>query len=71
MKFLAKIYPFAGYGGQFKHWVFEDDPKPYNSYGNGAGMRVSACGIVPKTIEKTIELARAFTDISHNHPEGI
>jgi type I restriction enzyme M protein len=71
MKFLAKVYPFAGYGSKFKYWVFEDDPKPYNSYGNGAGMRVSDCGIVAKTLEECIELARAVTDISHNHPEGI
>jgi type I restriction enzyme M protein len=71
MKFLAKVYPFAGYGSKFKYWVFEDDPKPYNSYGNGAGMRVSDCGIVAKTLEECIELARGVTDISHNHPEGI
>jgi type I restriction enzyme M protein len=71
MKFLAKIYPAAGYGSKFKYWVFEENPKPYNSFGNGAGMRVSACGIVAKSLEETIELSRAVTDISHNHPEGI
>jgi len=71
MKFLAKIYPFAGYGSQFKRWVFEDDPKPYDSFGNGAGMRVSACGIVASTLKEAKALSRAVTDISHNHPEGI
>jgi type I restriction enzyme M protein len=71
MKFFAKIYPFAGYGSKFKYWVFSDDPQPYNSYGNGAGMRVSACGIVGKTEKETLKFAQEVTKISHNHPEGI
>jgi type I restriction enzyme M protein len=71
MKSLARIYPAAGYGSHFKYWVFADNPQPYNSFGNGAGMRVSACGIVAKSLEETTELSRAVTDISHNHPEGI
>ena len=28
-------YPNAGYGGLFQEWLFADDPRPYNSYGNG------------------------------------
>ena len=36
-------YPFpkGGYGNSFARWVFSNDPKPYNSFGNGAAMRVS------------------------------
>ena len=34
-------HPMGGYGGRFAQWVRSDNPKPYNSYGNGAAMRVS------------------------------
>lgn len=37
-------YPDRGYGGMFYEWLFpldESEMKPYNSFGNGAGMRVS------------------------------
>ena len=44
MQELGKKYPFAGYGGFFSKWLRSKDPKPYNSFGNGAAMRISACG---------------------------
>ncbi|MBP5151731.1 MAG: ADP-ribosylglycohydrolase family protein, partial [Lachnospiraceae bacterium] len=39
--------------------------------GNGAAMRVSACGFVADSLEQTKELSAAVTKISHNHPEGM
>lgn len=33
--------PMGGYGGRFAQWVASDNPKPYNSFGNGSAMRVS------------------------------
>ena len=38
----GRKYPHAGYGGSFRRWLKEKDPKPYGSYGNGSAMRVSA-----------------------------
>ena len=43
MQTLGRKYPHAGYGGHFRKWLLSDSPKPYNSYGNGAAMRVSPC----------------------------
>src|SRR5512145_770183 len=40
----GRQYPYAGYGGLFLEWLFADHPRPYNSYGNGSAMRVSAIG---------------------------
>ena len=37
-------YPGRGYGGMFRQWIHSDDPQPYNSFGNGAAMRVSTIG---------------------------
>lgn len=36
--------PMGGYGGRFRAWVMNDEPLPYNSFGNGSAMRVSAIG---------------------------
>ena len=64
-------YPHAGYGGRFRHWLKEKNPKPYGSYGNGSAMRVSAAGWLYDSMERTREVARATANVTHNHPEGI
>ncbi|MFU8787141.1 MAG: ADP-ribosylglycohydrolase family protein [Candidatus Izemoplasmataceae bacterium] len=71
MQTLGRKYPDCGFGGMFYHWIFDDQPKPYNSFGNGAGMRVSACGIVGKSLEEVKMLSKIVTGVSHNHPEGL
>ena len=49
----------------------ENNPKPYESFGNGSAMRVSAAGWLYDSIERTREVARATANVSHNHPEGL
>jgi type I restriction enzyme M protein len=71
MRQVGQGYPNCGYGEMFKQWVYSSNPRPYNSYGNGAAMRVSACGFAAKTLNEAIELSRKVTEITHNHPEGI
>lgn len=71
MLFWGRRYPDKGYGGSFYQWLQNDNPQPYNSYGNGAAMRVSPCGWAGKNIESVKRLAHAVTKISHNHPEGM
>ncbi|MCQ2300887.1 MAG: ADP-ribosylglycohydrolase family protein [Bacteroidales bacterium] len=68
---IGPRYPGAGYGVGFYGWLWNPDPKPYNSCGNGAAMRVSACGYAAGTIEEAVELSRAVTGITHSHPEGL
>lgn len=71
MQSVGRPYPHCGYGGSFRRWMYSDDPKPYNSYGNGAAMRVSGCGYVGRTIDEVKQLSRAVTEVTHNHPEGL
>ncbi len=71
MQNLGRRYPNAGYGGGFYNWLFANNPKPYYSYGNGAAMRVSACGWVGKSLEEVKFLSKKVTEVTHNHPEGI
>lgn len=67
----AETYPFAGYGTKFYNWVFSEDIKPYNSYGNGSAMRVSPVGWAFDTLEEVEKWASISADVTHNHPEGI
>lgn len=71
MQRVGRNYPDCGYGISFKDWIFSNDPKPYNSYGNGAAMRVSAAGFAANSLDEAKELSRMITEVSHNHPEGI
>ena len=71
MQDYGNRYPHAGYGGMFRAWLREDDPKPYNSFGNGSAMRVSPVGWAFDTLEETLEAAKQSAEVTHNHPEGI
>lgn len=42
MQKLGNEYPYMSYGYNFQSWLCLDNPKPYNSYGNGSAMRVSS-----------------------------
>lgn len=68
---IGRMYPDAGYGGHFFQWLFRDHKGPYNSFGNGSGMRVSPCGICAKTLMEALDLAKRSAEVTHNHPEGI
>ena len=71
MQELGQKYPHAGYGGHFSRWLLQKNPQPYNSWGNGSAMRVSACGYAASTLSEAIDLAHKVTVVTHNHPEGI
>ena len=71
MQVIGRPYPNSGYGGRFYHWMYSDNPQPYNSFGNGSAMRVSACGYVGNSIEEVIALSDAVSKVSHNHIEGL
>ncbi len=68
---IGRRYPDAGYGGSFFNWLHSDNPRPYNSWGNGAAMRVSPVGFAFSTENEALQQATATAEISHNHPEGI
>lgn len=71
MQKFGKLYPNAGYGNSFKLWLTAKNPKPYNSYGNGSAMRISATPYFAESLEEVKRLSNEVTAVSHNHPEGI
>lgn len=71
MQSWGKTYPNAGYGGNFYNWLFDDNPHPYGSYGNGSAMRVSPVGWLYDDLYQTRLMARLTAEVSHNHLEGL
>jgi ADP-ribosylglycohydrolase len=65
------LYPNGGYGGRFHQWARSDHSEPYNSWGNGAAMRISPVGFAYDDLETVLNKAELFTAVTHNHPEGI
>jgi ADP-ribosylglycohydrolase len=71
MKSYYRRYPHAGYGGFFQRWARSGHSKPYNSWGNGAAMRISPVGFAFNILEEVLAKAKQYTEVTHNHPEGI
>ena len=71
VKETAQKYINAGYGPSFLRWINSNSSLPYNSYGNGAAMRVSPVAYVSNSLEETIKLSDFVTSITHNHEEGL
>lgn len=68
--------PLGGYGSMFVDWVLRSlrsyrVKPPYNSFGNGAAMRVSPVAYFAGSMEECIDLSKKVTEITHNHEEGI
>jgi len=68
---LVAEFPSAGWGGMFLSWARSQSREPYNSYGNGAAMRVAPVGWAFASLEETLEAAAASSRVTHDHPEGI
>ncbi|MEI6750429.1 MAG: ADP-ribosylglycohydrolase family protein [Bacteroidota bacterium] len=67
----GRNYFNRGYGSNFLIWIYNDDPEPYNSLGNGSAMRVSPVGWAYDTLDEVLKQAKLSAEVSHNHPEGI
>lgn len=71
LKKWTKANPNCGYGGGYLSWVYSNDEEPYNSFGNGAAMRVSPVAWFANSEEEVKKLSELVTAVTHNHPEGI
>ena len=68
---IGRKYSNCGFGRSFYKWITTDDHEPYESFGNGAAMRISPCGVVANSIEELKDISFKITNVSHNHPDGI
>jgi ADP-ribosylglycohydrolase len=69
--YWCRKYPGMGYGDRFVKWFDLPWQEPYNSFGNGAAMRVSPVALLAKTLDEALANADRVTEITHNHPEGM
>jgi len=69
----CRRYPDASYGGHFRSWIWMEPPRPYDSFGNGAAMRVSPAAYLNRNADLSIALETSdlVTAVTHNHPEGL
>jgi ADP-ribosylglycohydrolase len=71
LKRFGRQYPYAGYGLAFFRWLQTEKNTPYNSWGNGAAMRVSPVGFAFDSMDAVLIHAENSAAVTHNHPEGI
>jgi ADP-ribosylglycohydrolase len=64
-------YPLAGFGQRFTCWAMSNQKEGYNSWGNGAAMRVSPIAWAYNDLDTVLKEAERCTVTTHNHPEGI
>ena len=69
--YYGRRYRQAGYGHAFYMWLMDEEQKPYNSWGNGAAMRVSPVAWFARSLEEVKDLSYKVTCVTHNHPEGL
>lgn len=62
-------HPKGSYGASFSRWIY--DPQPYDSFGNGAAMRVSPIGWAFSSSTIVLDEAKKSAECSHSHDEGI
>ncbi len=67
----GRKYWKLGYGNHYRRWLKRDDLGPYESFGNGAAMRVSPAAFLATSLEQARQQAIRVTEVTHNHPEGI
>ena len=68
----CRRYPCKSYGSMFCDWIRHESPKPYNSFGNGAAMRVSPAAFLNRDdLPAALAAADRVTAITHDHPEGM
>ena len=71
MQEWCRRYSHLG-SGRFRRWIDSDSPRPYNSRGNGAAMRVSPAAFLNRgELAAALFASDKVTKITHNHPEGM
>lgn len=64
-------YPHCGFGGLFYEWLLDDAAGPYQSFGNGAAMRISPVALFAPDMKNAMALSDKVTGVTHNHPDAI
>ena len=63
--------PKGAYGGMFAYWLQSSRHEPYQSFGNGAIMRLSPIVEAAGSLAEAKRLALECTRITHDHTEAL
>jgi ADP-ribosyl-[dinitrogen reductase] hydrolase len=61
----------GGWGKRFALWFMADERAAYDSWGNGAAMRVSPVGFLAQTEDQVVEWSDQVSGVTHSHPEAL
>ena len=69
----CRRYPDMSYGVWFRsRWLWAESPEPYDSFGNGAAMRVSPAAYLNRDdLPAALAASDRVTGVTHDHPEGM
>ena len=69
----CRRHPRMSYGVRFRsRWMWDESPEPYDSYGNGAAMRVSPAAFLNRDeLPAALAASDRVTGVTHDHPEGM
>lgn len=71
MREFGQTHRRRGYGGMFGRWLDDYSLGAYNSFGNGAAMRVSPIAWLYGSLEEVETYAMISAMPTHGHPEGL
>ena len=63
MQAFGRRYPDCGFSRAFFQWIISDNPQPYNSFGNGAAMRISPVAYIGRTVSEIQRLSETVTGV--------
>lgn len=67
---IGKDFVYAEFGPMFREWIWSKEHKLYESWGDGAAMRISPVGFCARNFEEASKMSKVITGVSHNHPEA-
>lgn len=68
---MGERYLGLPYDPRFELWLLSNQPKPYDSVGTGAAMRVSPVAWAAETMEQCRALAIASAEVTHTNPAAV
>ena len=68
---MGERYLGLAYDPRFELWLLSNEPKPFDSVGTGAAMRVSPVAWAAETMEQCRALAIASAEVTHTNPAAV
>lgn len=71
IQWCRKYSENGGWGRRFSFWFMSEDPRPYQSWGNGAAMRVAPVGLLATSEEEVSAWSDTVSSLTHDTDEAM